>query len=540
MSYKDKYAESIERQFYDLENRIISDIIRRIKKTDEITSTADWQIGKLMQLGYSSDDIESMIKAATKKTWPEMFELYDKVIDWEYVRNKKIYEQINGAFVPYEENTYLQQLIGAAKAQTKNTLQNFTQTMGIVQQIGGQYTFFPLTDFWQKTLDGAIMDITTGAFDYNSVLKKTVATLARSGIRTIDYASGYTSRLPVAARRAVMTGVSQMTGKIADYNAEQLGTEYFEVAWHANARPSHREWQGKVWSKDELVSVCGLGKVTGLLGANCYHAYYPFIPGVSERNWTDDELAELNAKEDIKKPFAGKEYNAYEATQRQRQLETAMRAQRTKVKALEAGGADQNDVIIAKARYQGQLAEYKKFSDAMGLKPHMERVYIDGLGRMAPGRIAATGLHIQSPGSAKSFRKSLDSIRAGKAGLDKSRKEILKRVPTTGTYHDFAHGKITKHDLAYLSAAEGHEFALFRSKTKDRLFHGDSRTCDISEEQLQNLIRGGYRWVAHTHVDMGKLTPSRGDRAALKRLGQYESVIVGSNGTEIRFTQDDF
>lgn len=386
MSYKDKYAESIERQFYDLENRIISDIIRRIKKTGEITSTADWQINKLMQLGYSSDDIESIIKTATKRTWPEMFELYDKVIDWEYVRNKKIYEQINGAFIPYEENTYLQQLIGAAKVQTKNTLQNFTQTMGIVQQIGGQYTFFPLTDFWQKTLDGAIMDITTGAFDYNSVLKKTVATLARSGIRTIDYASGYTSRLPVAARRAVMTGVSQMTGKIADYNAEQLGTEYFEVAWHANARPSHREWQGKVWSKDELVSVCGLGTVMGLLGANCYHTYYPFIPGVSERNWTDDELAELNAKEDVKKPFAGKEYNAYEATQRQRQLETAMRAQRTKVKGLEAGGADQNDIIIAKARYQGQLAEYKKFSDAMGLKPHMERVYIDGLGRVVQGQ----------------------------------------------------------------------------------------------------------------------------------------------------------
>ena len=334
MSYKDEYAESIERQFYDLENLIIADIIRRIRFTGKITSTADWQINKLMQLGYSSDDIESMIKTATKRTWPEMFELYDKVIDWEYVRNKKIYEQINGAFIPYEENTYLQQLIGAAKAQTKNPLQNLNQSMGIVKQIGGQYTFFPLTDVWQKTLDGAIMDITTGAFDYNSVLKKTVATLARSGIRTIDYASGYTSRLPVAARRAVMTGVSQMTGKIADYNAEQLGTEYFEVAWHANARPSHREWQGKVWSKDELVSVCGLGKVTGLLGANCYHTYYPFIPGVSERNWTDDELAELNAKEDVKKTYAGKEYNANEATQGLRQLETAMRKQRTKVKVL--------------------------------------------------------------------------------------------------------------------------------------------------------------------------------------------------------------
>lgn len=38
----------------------------------------------------------------------------------------------------------------------------------------------------------------------------------------------------------------------------------------------------------------------------------------------------------------------------------------------------------ARARYQGQLQEYKAFSDAVGLKPHMERVYIDGLGRVTP------------------------------------------------------------------------------------------------------------------------------------------------------------
>ena len=89
MSYKDKYADAIESQFYDLENRILADIVRRIKKTGEITSTADWQINRLAALGYSSDEIETMIKDALGVTYPEMFELYDKVIDWEYVRNKE-------------------------------------------------------------------------------------------------------------------------------------------------------------------------------------------------------------------------------------------------------------------------------------------------------------------------------------------------------------------------------------------------------------------------------------------------------------------
>lgn len=383
MSYKDKYADAIESQFYDLENRILADIVRRIKKTGEITSTADWQINRLAALGYSSDEIETMIKDALGVTYPEMFELYDKVIDWEYVRNKDLYEQINGKFVPYEENVQLQHWLETAKQQTAQTLKNLTATLGIVQAINGQYTFLPLTDYYRRTLDAAMFDITSGAFDYNSVLKRTVGTLAKSGIRTIDYASGYSSRLPVAVRRAVMTGVSQMTSKIAEMNAEKLGADHFEIAWHEHARPSHREWQGKVWSKEELVSVCGLGTVTGLCGVNCYHNYYPFIPGVSERNWSDEWLEEQNRKEDEPRTFKGKEYTAYEATQKQRQMETSMRARRLKIRGLEEGGADQEDIIIAKARYQGQIQEYKAFSSTMGLKPQMQRVYIDGLGKVA-------------------------------------------------------------------------------------------------------------------------------------------------------------
>ena len=320
MSYKDKYINDIESLFYDLENRIMADIIRRIKKTGGITSTADWQIDRLQVMGYSSEEIEAFIMKALNATWPEMFELYDEVMEKVYTRDKRVYEQINGQFIPFDENEQLQQWLEAAKVQTQSTLQNLTRTLGVVDNINGQMTFLPLTQYYQRTLDAAILDITSGAFDYNSVLKRTVNSLTRSGIRVIDYASGYSSRVAVAVRRAVMTGISQMTGKVAEENAAKLGAEYFEVAWHANARPSHRSWQGKVWSKEQLVTVCGLGSVTGLCGVNCYHEYYPFFPGISERNWTDEWLREQNAKEDIKRGFKGKEYTAYEATQKQRQM----------------------------------------------------------------------------------------------------------------------------------------------------------------------------------------------------------------------------
>ena len=312
--YKNKIVSKIAGRYQDLEERIMQDIVRRIVKAGEITSTADWQINRLRILGYSSEDIEKEIKKALNASYPEMFELYDKVINWEYVRNKDIYEQINAEYIPFEENGQLKQITEAIIDQSFDDLENVTNSLGFYLDYGnGQKVLTPLSQVYTKYLDAACYDIVTGAFDYNSVLRRVVTQLTNSGLRQIDYSSGRANRADVAARRAVMTAVSQITGKISEYNAQKLGTEYFEVEWHAGARPTHAVWQGRVWSKEQLYSVCGLGTVTGLLGVNCYHTYHLFFPGLSERNWTDDWLEEQNRKENEPREFLGKEYTLYEA-----------------------------------------------------------------------------------------------------------------------------------------------------------------------------------------------------------------------------------
>lgn len=384
--YKEKISSKIAARYISLEERILQDIARRIKKVGEITSTADWQINRLRILGYSSEDIEREIKKVLDASYPEMFELYDKVIDWEYVRNKDIYEQINAEYIPFDQNGQLMQITDAIIQQSLEELENVTKSLGFYLDYNGRKVLTPLSQVYTNYLDNACFDIVTGAFDYGSVLRRVVTQLTNSGLRKIEYGSGYASRVEVAARRAVMTGVANLTGEIADYNAKKLGTEYFEVEWHAGARPTHAVWQGRVWTKEQLCSVCGLGTVTGLLGANCYHTYYPFFPGISWRNWSDEWLEEQNRKESKPKEFRGKEYTLYEAKQRQRQMETAMRAQREKVQMLQDGGADRQEVMLQKAKYQGQLNEYAAFSRKMGLKEERERIYIDGRGRIAPSQ----------------------------------------------------------------------------------------------------------------------------------------------------------
>lgn len=374
----------LEKMFYELQDRIFADVVRRIKKTGEITSTADYQINKLLTLGNPTEFVEKELKQFLDATDPEIWELYDKVSNWEYVRYEDAYQQINGSFIPLEKNQQIQQWSQAIIQQTKNDLENITQSLGMSVDIGGgKMTFTPLAEYYQKYLDRACMDIVTGAFDYNTVLRRVVKEMTASGIQTVDYASGWKNRAPVAVRRAVMTGITQLSGKINEMIAKDLGTEQYEVTYHSGHRPSHW-WGGQVYSYQDLQSVCGLGTGNGLCGWNCRHSYFAFIPGVSVRTYTDQQLKELEEKEQTVIIYQNKGYNRYQASQAQRQMETKMRSQRAFAKALQRGGADKDDVMAAKTRYLHTLHQYQAFSKKMKLPEQMERVYMDGLGRVAP------------------------------------------------------------------------------------------------------------------------------------------------------------
>lgn len=80
----------------------------------------------------------------------------------------------------------------------------------------------------------------------------------------------------------------------------------------------------------------------------------------------------MNEEENTPKEYNGKTYTAYEAQQRQRQLETAMRADRQKIELLTQGGADDDTITGAKAKYFQRQDEYVKFSKAMGLPQQWE------------------------------------------------------------------------------------------------------------------------------------------------------------------------
>lgn len=368
---------ALEQIFDSLQMSIMTEIVRMLLEAAEIIPSAGYKMSRLYDLGTSKKRIKDIVARTLNLSDREVENIFTNITESGYNEAESAFIEQGKEFIPYSENEPLQQFVRAVQEQTQNECKNITQSMGFAKrQPDGSLGFTPAADYYQETLDKAVTEIASGASDYNTVLEKTVTEMTNSGLRTVDYASGHSNRVTVAARRAVATGFNQVVGKINEENAEKLGTNYFEVSWHGGARPSHQVWQGRVYSKEELQSVCGLGTVTGLCGANCYHSYSPFTPGITPRTYTDEQLDKMNAEENKPVEYNGKKYTKYEATQRQRRLETEMRAQRQKIKLLEEGEADEQAIINARARYVKTSDEYVNFSKSVGLSQQWDRVTV--------------------------------------------------------------------------------------------------------------------------------------------------------------------
>lgn len=410
----------LEELFLRLEEDIIADICRRIAKAGYLTDSAEHQVLRLRELGAGTEYIKQKISEYSAISDEAVDRLFFDAAQTSDEFYKKAYAQANIGYTPYEYNDFFQQAVTASVNQTKGELRNFTQSMGFSYRgSNGQVRFHGAAEAYRDCLDYAYMQVMTGAVDHNTAIRNATRRLTEGGLQFVDYASGVRCHADVAARRAVLTGLSQMTGKVSEHNAAELGTDIVEVDAHAGARPDHAEWQGKWYSLSgkskkypSLKAVTGYGTVTGLKGANCRHDFYPVIEGISEPSYTEEELKNIDPP-----PFEynGKTYTYYEATQKQRAMERSMR--KTKREILAADATDDKDRFTEKSvLLRRQKEEYGRFSKAAGLSVRNERAQVGGFG------------HSQASRAAWAERKAKSGLdNGGESGIIKLKESISSR-----------------------------------------------------------------------------------------------------------------
>lgn len=190
-----------------------------------------------------------------------------------------------------------------------------------------------------------------------AVMERGVTRLANSGLETIDYISGTKTTIDAALRRHIVSQANQARNRLLMQRMDEWEWDLVFVDAHFGARPSHAEWQGKVYSRSgrsteypPLVESTGYGTVTGLCGANCYHYMTPYVPGYSE-------LPDMDYSEQERiTGMTSDEY--YAATQKQRRYERLIRSQKREISYLQEVRADAVKQRIRLGELQDKLRQF--------------------------------------------------------------------------------------------------------------------------------------------------------------------------------------
>ena len=382
-SYLDQMPDAFVQLWQQVEDEILQDVARRIGKMDKVPATANWQLWRYQQTEALRNDVVKLLAKYTGKSETAIRKLLLQAATEAMEREDAIYYHYDMEPTPFEESAALNNLLDAGARQTCGTWQNLTAT-----------TANTVTGAFERTLDAAWLKVSTGAFDYKTAVKQAVDSLA-DDMPMVTYPSGHTDSIEVAARRAVLTGVNQTTGKLQVARMDEMGCEFVETTAHGGARPSHAEWQGRRFHRGGAVdykgrhypdfeAATGYGTGAGLCGWNCRHTFFAVFPELGDPpQWTQEQLRELNAR-NIE--WNGKKYTAYEISQMQRARERNVRRWKKRYLAEDAAGLDPADAAVRLKAARQSLSDFTK---ATGGRVDSARVSVPKFGRSEAGRASA-------------------------------------------------------------------------------------------------------------------------------------------------------
>ena len=338
--------EGIAEYFDELETRILKDIARRISQNDYMmTSTAEYQMRKLEELGVSMLEIEQAISEVLNITDTKVKEI---IHDSSYRSVQKDNDMGKAAGIEPPHPDLTQAILNGIRS-TNTEIRNICNSMASAANMA-----------FEHALDQAYLSVSSGAFSFADAVKTAVNDLGKNGIRWIDYPTGAHRRADSAIRNALRTGVNQTAARCQEQNLDEMDCNLVETTSHMGARPEHAKWQGMLfWRKtpvnglQNFYEATGYGTGAGLCGWNCRHNFFPNFDGELSFEHYDEEA---NAKQ-------------YELDQQQRYNERKIREWKRRQAVNKAGGVD-NTREAKKVR-----AWQKRQEDFLKNHPDMKRNY---------------------------------------------------------------------------------------------------------------------------------------------------------------------
>jgi hypothetical protein len=231
-------------------------------------------------------------------------------------------------------------------------------------------------------------------------MKRIMKEIGGSGLKTIEYESGRAVRLDSSVRMHLKDRLRELHNENQKLFGQQFGADGVEITVHGNPAPDHAPVQGRQFSNEEFEKLQNGEDATDYKGViynldhdgkyghrpisamNCYHVFFNIVLGVSQPQYTDEQLDKI--VEDNEKGFEynGKHYTNYEGTQLQRKIERAIREQKDiQILAKNSG----NEALAGECdeKIQALTDKYYELSKVSKLPTKLERINVEGYRKVA-------------------------------------------------------------------------------------------------------------------------------------------------------------
>lgn len=380
---QEKLLSVFDKRFENYNTKVLEELGNVIKQFKNLTPSQAYKLGQQLKYNTTIKDLLDELSKISGLSIKDLKAILEKVAKENIGFADTYYKARNLETPIYSENKTLQRLVSSVYNISGAEFKNIAKSTGF-RLLGdnGEPLLLDIDKTYKEVIDRCVIAISQGKETYQQSMRSTLKQLSSSGVRKIEYESGYSRRLDTSIRQNILDSMRQVANESQQLFGEEFDSDGVEISVHQNPAKDHETVQGRQFSNKEYEKLQSTGVATDYNGEvidirikdnfrpistmNCFHYIFSIVLGVSKPQYSNEELKKIIDDNEKGAELDGKHYTNYELTQIMRKLETKIREQ--KDLQIMARASDDKDLILQAQTKITQLTnKYKQVVKISGL-----------------------------------------------------------------------------------------------------------------------------------------------------------------------------
>lgn len=439
-------ADKVAGLYQDLEERLMSNIIRHCRDYGQPIATDRWLMQRLADIGKLNKENIEIISQASGVPQTEMermlLDTADQAIkEIEPAMRYLVKKSLTEKAVAAEKSKEIKRVVSALRKQAKDMMNLCNTTMlykardaykGFVQRLADSAKEIAGKQEFLNALNRNASAAVIGAESRQQAVRKCIREFVEKGIPAFVDKRGREWTPEAYVNMAVRNTIKNTADEVQSARCQDYGVHLIEIDSHSGARPKCAKDQGKIFDLNNKSGYTedangrkiryypwnssSYGEPDGILGINCTHHKWPFFPGESLQSYFPMKDQETSDQ-------------LYKQTQVQRALERDVRKQKRECMLFDEIG-DQDGFEEAAAKLKQKEAKLKSYVDGNDqLHRRKDREQVVGFDKRISAEAVAANKKVQKE---LAQRERDDKIKAEiRAAGMKGEIDLHPKIPDT-------------------------------------------------------------------------------------------------------------